>query len=244
MKKDAAIKLFKESGNTVTFIGTRLEVRIPKDFFKTSGYSEEISDYISTLLLFIDIRHYKKEDGTGPHEKVSSIISPATIITYPSTTFKDGDDVVLVYLKNDVFILSTIISVDWRNASGVNKALMSGKLSNVKYGELANLVIEAFEDNNVSTGMPPHYTMVYLGEVCKQKNGKKLRMMKGVNKDTTEYTITPIKEIPKETSTAAALMFEGVHTSLAGRMGNDKVESKESPIEHAVLNNEPEKHLK
>lgn len=244
MKKASILKLFKKSKEEVRFVGEYLEVRLPRDFFTSYGYSEEISDYVSTLLMFDDVRYYPNPKGEGKYEKIQFTPSPSTIITHPSEKKIEGDEYVMIYHKNDIFIESTVVAADWRNASNVNDALLTGKLSNVKYGELATLIIDAFDENYVGTGMTPHMTMIYVGEVCtvKGKRNKKLRQTKDVNANTTEYEIIPIKQLPQQTGTASTLLFEQVHIGAAARVGTKNIDHKASPIEQSVLYNTPEEN--
>jgi hypothetical protein len=140
-------KLFKKRGESFIFDGGYMEVRIPQGYFQ-SGYANRLSDMISTIGLFTDMRIWKGKDSSGKYEKIQWT-TPSTIETIPSDVRREGDDMVLCYSKGDTFVLSTTVVVDWKNASAVNKAMFGGKLIGIPFAEVAPLIIDAFKTNQV-----------------------------------------------------------------------------------------------
>ncbi len=239
LKRAAVMELFTKKGDSFIFLGEYLEIRIPKNDF-TSGAAVQQSNSIDIVAVFPDCRVWKSKDRDGKYDTFK-FISTGSIETFPSLTRKEGDDVVMCYHKNDVFIDSAIHVVDWRSTSVMNKALFAGKLDGISNSKVSDLVVESFRMNDVDTGLPPSYIKGYVALSSRSPNdlNKQLRHTSDFDPDTTDFKFIPLKKFPAFSSDASSLMFEGIHTSLATRVANTG-KNKAAPIDTHMLRTAPE----
>lgn len=249
--------LEKNDKDQVIFKGGKLEIYIPKDYFK-----EEIAEShgmrISTIGIFI-MKYYSDVESSkyktyqmyipeniffSYSEKIDSV--KEVLKTNVTTNGDDEDEeennedtyTVFILYENDVFIENTKIARSIKNTEEFVKLHQGARIpSIVEYSKILNLYLENTDTNGIDLEVPSAILEMQISELCRYKKDLNIPFRKAITtlKNVTEldYTQVSIKNLAMLNSTFTAITSEDINAAITAGVSKSRTDGIEldTPIE-------------
>ena len=245
----ADINYLREEGDACIFVGTYMEVYLPKYYFDR-GTAVLSGNVIETLGIF-SFKVFESEEKQDT-AKLHLFNFPSKMSTQPSDTYNkkivdlvegqgEMEYKVLKYYKGDKFITNLNIAKQSANTSSFINLMNAGKLSTaIPYDQILKTELDNLNFNGVNLKVPATVMELIISEIYRDKTDltRPFRYKAGSSEKVSMYDYKPIniKSIATFNSTFTGITFEDLDYNLVASVNKARQNKKEaiSPIEKTI----------
>lgn len=215
--------MFKYKDESIIIDVPVLEAYIPYEYGET-GLMETIGQEVRVFGVF-NFRDFKSESSIK--DRNSKDAYPCCIAAFFNTipTEKDIEEIslykgdipkkmiVLRYFKNDIFVVNRNIIKSVDNVTALLGLLDAGKLENIEYELVPDVIEKAQAINGMSLKVPPESIYAMVAERYRNPNDSNMKARHMKTKPKHVISVTP-REGAATTSTFSGITFEDINSSL------------------------------
>lgn len=213
---------------------------VPEKFFETNNAVIE-GEYINILGML----DYAIFDKNGKHSGLKPFRFPTIFMTKPSVIEKQKDIKLagyvdkqdyrfLKYKKGDQIVVNVKVPQTVNNVEAFYRLFIGGHIpTTIKYNEIQNYFIENMKLNGEAYGVTMQLIGIVIGESARSRSDVNIPFCQSGSTDMYGYKFINIREIPKYTSSFAAITSENWDEAVVNAIITPN--QKESPMEKILM---------